>query len=298
MQCLSTVLFENVCERFTLAYIILAVLAFSIVLITWLNSRLFDSQILWTIRRWIRAGFVSVSIFILVSILFEKNSYFTLALSLLIYFFAESLILWIKVCKYSSENIIPFADFKEVPNAWRSDRKSLVLKNKIEKLNFKKQSSFHNEKAQQYLTVFFSEENKIFLLVSFTKKIASIDSFFAFVSQEKSGSFFITNNSSSSFAFVLPKSVKIKYVPFRRSICKLLESHNRFLEKHDFKNAIAQNLDAFTLQKISDIIYKENILKNIMHNKSSAESYGLLTTEGKYRFWKKTFFANYFLRPF
>jgi|GEM_PF-4684217 len=305
MQIFGTSIFENVCEGITLAYIILASLAFLIVLITWLNTQYFCSPILWTLRRWIRAAFVSIAIFILLSIFSDKNPYFIFALALSAYFFGDSLILWKKACEYSNKNIIPFDKFKEVPNAWRSDKKSLLQKIEIEKIGFNKIYSAVSgidsvccEKEQQYITIFFNEKDNVYLLTSFTKNIASVESFFVFISHDESGRIFATNNSAIPFAFVVPKFAKIKFVPMRRNLCALLKSHNRFLKKHDCKNSIPFDCAESLLQKISDNIYKESISKNIMNNKNSAITHELLTSEGKYHLWKKTFLANYFLRLF
>ena len=258
------------------------------------NTRFFMSAKLFILKRWLRLlcfGMAFGAIYI--AVLQQHNKAQMLLCGFLSLIFLETLFYWISICIASiAEKRFPHY-FEEIENAWKSDKHSIVIKNKIQESGFKKSASIITKiegETVSYKTCFDSEDKKIRLSVDFIKYASSWIISSTAYSETSDGRIYYTEASPLPYGLLYPPNFTSKRYPVLENPLVLLKKHKTRISKEVLSEI--KDSPIISLKKYKESAEIENKQYGYVNKNPYAKEY--FTKEGKIQIWKDMILVNYF----
>ena len=280
------------------AFIALVFLFAACLAISAFNRRAIPLAWLSLVGRWARCGlFCVAAALVLANFLPEHPFPILLACGLAVFFLLETLLYWMRISVFNSDEYSECRRFRECENAWRPEPELIRLKGEIQSRGFRRVGSAKCSYGGEDLvlaTLFESESPGTLLTVAFVPYGDIWRCCCSAESAAQDGTVVYTEASQAPFGLEYPKKYSARRLPLVSSPLKLLDAHAERLAQF---GAIAtpevstatEFLNARNLE-----IERCNRLAGLINPPSDMEFDGYLSANGKFLVWIDTIKINFF----
>ncbi len=262
------------------------------------NRRAIPSAWLSFIGRWIRCAFFSLAIFVLLRhILPDRHGALLLIGSVVVYFFALSVLYWIQLSVFNMADFSEGRRYVKCDSAWRPEPPLLKLKRILQERGFSQIGAFKascDNFDMVYATVFQNVGACVRLVVAFVpygdiwRCVSSAESIL------ENGKTIYTEASQLPFGLEYPDNYDAKKVVLKSNPLSLLDMHLARLDSAEsvpvpFESGAEEFINGQNLK-----IEKYNRKLGLINPPDMEEEYGYLSQDGKYRVWVEMVLVNYF----
>lgn len=267
----------------------------------YVNSR-WQTPILMIVNRWINWIMISLIIGYLTHQigLLDKPIFLLSGTVFLGWFLIETILIWIKIRILNFSNIpfFPRYTISKEEILWPVQDKYIELREFLRSHEFKEEQSIKASILgiiSLYSPVYKDSLGKILLqLIFFPQKDGSVTVFYIIMSITTEGDLYITDNLSLPLGCYTPKNWVKKRKPLWSSLKRLLVHHEQSL-KESKKNFVAwESTPLEIINNQQSILEFYNIKEGFLNPSNLHESFGKLTSEGRYCLWKQSLFLKYF----
>lgn len=220
----------------------------------------------------------------------------------LLWFLFETVYNWLLISALSRSTIplFPRFDRNTEGEGWPNQRRFMLLREWLRVRGFRRLQSLKarlDNPIELHATVYQSEDRVVRLQVLFIpRRPGMVQTNYILSTRTREGEQVITDNISLPFGGYYPENWFLERRPLVRSLERLLKLHRRRL-LHGGVNVEPWSADSDPLEELNREqreLEQLNVQAGFLVNLNEQETYGRLTSNGRYRLWKEVWLLKYF----
>lgn len=273
--------------------------------ISYLSSRL-DNNLFEIISRWVRW----ITFALVVALLFSTSEpdihslgFWRMVLgAFLLWFLCETIYNWVLISALSRSNIplFPRFDSNMGGDEWPAERRFALVREWLRVRGFRRLQSLRaklDNPIELRSSIYQSEDNAVRLQILFIpKRPGMVQASYILSTRTREGERVITDNIWLPYGGYYPEDWFLERRPLVQSLEKLLSIHKRRL-LHGGVNVEPWDEEDEPLSELNrqqSELERLNVQAGFLVELREQETYGRLTTAGRYRLWKEIWLLKYF----